>query len=59
MMYAASVLVITFFGTLNFLALGLIGIYIWRTFENTKARPNYILLTRGVYDKDQKGASHQ
>lgn len=57
--YAATVLVITFFGTLNLLALGVIGIYIWRTFENTKARPGFILLSREIYEKDQKGASHK
>jgi polyisoprenyl-phosphate glycosyltransferase len=56
--YAATVLVVIFFGTLNLLALGVIGIYIWRTFENTKARPGFILLSREVYERDQKGSSH-
>ncbi|MGC4065914.1 MAG: glycosyltransferase family 2 protein [Polyangiaceae bacterium] len=41
--YTATVLLVMFFGTLNCLGLGLIGGYIWRTFENTKGRPNYII----------------
>lgn len=41
--YAATVLTVTFFGALNCFGLGIIGGYVWRTFENTKARPNYIV----------------
>jgi glycosyltransferase involved in cell wall biosynthesis len=41
--YAATVLVVTFFGALNCFGLGIIGGYVWRTFENTKSRPNYIV----------------
>jgi glycosyltransferase involved in cell wall biosynthesis len=41
--YAATVLVVTFFGALNCFGLGIIGGYVWRTFENTKGRPNYIV----------------
>jgi hypothetical protein len=37
--YAATILTITFFGGLNTLGIGLIGAYVWRTFENTKMRP--------------------
>lgn len=37
--YAATVLFITFFGALNMLGIGLIGSYVWRTYENTKRRP--------------------
>lgn len=37
--YAATVLLITFFGALNMLGIGLIGSYVWRTYENTKRRP--------------------
>ncbi len=37
--YAATVLVVMFFGGLNSLGIGLIGEYVWRSFENTKARP--------------------
>jgi glycosyltransferase involved in cell wall biosynthesis len=41
--YAATVLTITFFGALNCFGLGVIGGYVWRTFENTKGRPTYIV----------------
>ncbi len=43
--YAATVLLILAFGGLNCLGLGIIGSYVWRTFENTKARPNFIVAT--------------
>jgi glycosyltransferase involved in cell wall biosynthesis len=41
--YAATVLAITFFGALNCFGLGIIGGYVWRTFDNTKGRPSYIV----------------
>ena len=41
--YAATVLVVTFFGALNLFGLGIIGSYVWRSFENTKGRPGYIV----------------
>jgi glycosyltransferase involved in cell wall biosynthesis len=53
--YAATVLVVMFFGGLNSLSLGLVGEYIWRTFENTKGRPPYIVARRVSFS----GASHQ
>jgi polyisoprenyl-phosphate glycosyltransferase len=55
--FAATVLVVTFFGTLNLSALGVIGMYVWRTFENTKERPGFILMSHEIYDKDQKATS--
>lgn len=44
--YAATALLIMFFGTLNCFGLGVIGLYVWHTFENTKGRPSYIVATR-------------
>lgn len=41
--YAATVLAIAFFGALNCFGLGIIGGYVWRTFDNTKGRPSYIV----------------
>jgi glycosyltransferase involved in cell wall biosynthesis len=41
--YAATVMIVSFFGALNCFGLGIIGNYVWRTFENTKFRPNYIV----------------
>jgi len=37
--YAATILVVMIFGTLNLLGLGLVGTYAWRAYENSKQRP--------------------
>jgi glycosyltransferase involved in cell wall biosynthesis len=37
--YTPVILAIVFFGGLNAFGLGIIGQYVWRAFENTKARP--------------------
>lgn len=37
--YAATVLIVMFFGGINSLGLGIVGAYSWRTYENTKRRP--------------------
>lgn len=37
--YAATAILITFFGALNLLGLGIVGSYAWRAYENSKARP--------------------
>lgn len=42
--YSATLLVIVFFGSLNSFGFGIIGNYIWRSFENTKRRPESIIL---------------
>ena len=47
--YAATVLVVTFFGALNCFGLGIIGSYVFRTFENTKFRPNFIVANHDSY----------
>lgn len=44
--YAATMLVIVFFGALNMVGLGILGAYTWRAFENTKRRPGYVVATR-------------
>lgn len=41
--YSATIITILFFAALNSLGLGIIGSYAWRTYENTKARPNAII----------------
>ena len=43
--YAATVLIVTFFSALNSFGLGVIGSYVWRTFENTKGRTLAIVMT--------------
>ena len=52
--YAATVLTSTFFAALNSFALGVVGSYAWRAFENTKRRPASIVLMSTDYErKDQ------
>lgn len=41
--YAATTLLIAFFGALNLFGLGIIGAYVWRAFENTKGRPSAVV----------------
>ena len=41
--FAVLVLLVIFFGAFNVFALGVVGTYAWRAFENTKARPNHIV----------------
>jgi glycosyltransferase involved in cell wall biosynthesis len=41
--YATLVLLITFFGSVTLAVQGIIGCYLWRTFENTKQRPLRII----------------
>lgn len=52
--YAATVLAIMFFGGLNSLSLGLLGEYVWRSFENTKGRPNYVVALHRRFDPEQE-----
>ena len=47
--YAATVLVVMFFGGLNSFGIGLLGEYLWRTFENTKGRPLFVVASQVVY----------
>ena len=42
--YAATVILIIFFGAMNLSGLGIIGIYAWRTYENTKNRPLSLIM---------------
>lgn len=43
--YAAIILAISFFGALNMFTVGVIGSYLWRTFENTKRRPLSVVMS--------------
>jgi glycosyltransferase involved in cell wall biosynthesis len=63
--YAATTLVVIFFGALNCFGLGVIGSYVWRTFENTKGRPNYLVASQNTYEVEvthdvfQSSAGHR
>jgi hypothetical protein len=57
--YAATVLVVTFFGALNCFGLGVIGGYVFRTFENSKFRPNYIVETHDTYYPEARAPARE
>lgn len=42
--YAMTMIAILFFGALNLLSLGIVGTYAWRAYENTKQRPQALVL---------------
>jgi polyisoprenyl-phosphate glycosyltransferase len=47
--YTATVLIVTFFGGLNCLGLGVVGNYVWRSFENTKSRPPFVVASQVAF----------
>jgi len=47
-----------FFGGLNSLGIGILGEYLWRTFENTKRRPGYVVLSRVEFPGRPAGSDH-
>ena len=49
--YTPIVLLVSFFGALNTLSIGIIGSYLWRTFENTKGRPQSIVLMAETFGR--------
>jgi polyisoprenyl-phosphate glycosyltransferase len=48
--YTATVLIVVTFGALNCMGLGIIGGYVWRTLENSKGRPNFLVATRTTFE---------
>ncbi|GHT39071.1 glycosyl transferase [Bacteroidia bacterium] len=46
--WTSTILLISFFGGLILLSLGIIAEYIWRIYEEVKARPGYIIRKRSV-----------
>jgi len=52
--YAATTLLIAFFGALNLCGLGIIGAYVWRAFENTKRRPGAVVMADRSFDSNQQ-----
>jgi glycosyltransferase involved in cell wall biosynthesis len=48
--YTATLLIVFFFSSLNLFSFGIIGLYIWRTFENTKNRPNAIVMKKKIFN---------
>ena len=54
--YAASSIIIIFFGGLNSLGIAILGEYLWRTFENTKGRPRYIVFQSLSFDPAKRSS---
>mgnify|MGYP000898300011 CR=1 FL=1 len=52
--YSAIMLAILFFGGLNIFGIGIVGSYVWRTYENTKQRPLTIPMKQYVFHSNQK-----
>jgi len=48
--YTAVILTIIFFGALNLFGLGIVGSYLWRAFENTKHRPESVVMSIDRFD---------
>jgi len=52
--YAATMMVILFLGMLQILSMGVLGIYLWRIFENTKGRPLHVIMSSQSYGGSDK-----
>jgi hypothetical protein len=57
--YAATVLLVTFFGALNCFGLGVVGGYVWRTFQNTNRRPHFFVDGHETFDGRQSEVEHE
>ncbi len=49
--YSTTVLLICLFGSFQLFSMGILGSYLWRTFENTKRRPGYLVRRRTAYNE--------
>jgi glycosyltransferase involved in cell wall biosynthesis len=54
--YASLMLVLISIGSSVLLSLGVIGSYVWRTYENTKQRPSAIPMSRETYGPGRNSA---
>ncbi len=52
--YASIITLILFFGSMQLFAIGIIGEYVGRTFEQSKNRPVYLAKTVLTYEKDEQ-----
>ncbi|MBB3223852.1 glycosyltransferase family 2 protein [Pseudoduganella umbonata] len=48
--YAMTILTMALLGSINLFGLGIVGVYAWRTYENTKQRPNAIYRQSHVFE---------
>lgn len=47
--YTVTLITVLFFAALNMFGLGIVGAYVWRTYENTKHRPQAIVLNEYTF----------
>jgi glycosyltransferase involved in cell wall biosynthesis len=52
--YGGTICTIVFFGALNLFALGVVGSYAWRAYENTKARPLQLIMRTHAFAPAQQ-----
>ena len=52
--YTPLMLVITFFGGLTALGLGIVGQYLWLSLQNARHRPNFIVRSASTFDRAQE-----
>jgi glycosyltransferase involved in cell wall biosynthesis len=48
--YAATIITILFFGSLNVIGIGIVGAYVWRSYANTMGRPLAIKMKHHTFD---------
>jgi polyisoprenyl-phosphate glycosyltransferase len=53
--YAMLMLAVTFFGAVNLFALGVVGSYAWRAYENGKERPLHLVLVQHDWTEREPG----
>jgi glycosyltransferase involved in cell wall biosynthesis len=51
--YTPLMLVITFFGGLTALGLGIVGEYLWLTLQNARVRPNFVVRSAVSFDRSR------
>ena len=51
--YAPTVLIVTFFGSITSLGLGILGQYVWLILQTTRGRPGYVIDTTESFQADQ------
>jgi glycosyltransferase involved in cell wall biosynthesis len=56
--YTPLMLVITFFGGLTALGLGIVGQYLWLSLQNARQRPNFVVKSAVTFAGDPKGSPY-
>jgi hypothetical protein len=56
--YTPLMLVITFFGGLTALGMGIIGEYVWLSLQNSRERPNFIIKSAARFEGRARPRRH-